>query len=93
MNEASTDAQIAYFSSPDRFDPMSSQHQLPDYAAACTVQLTWNSSARCAMSKPAVSTKRLLPGWARMVLILWGIAALLLLLLIVSATLFTLLAS
>ena len=37
-----------------------------------------NSSART-MSKPAVSEKRLLPGWARVVLLVWGIAMLLLL--------------
>ena len=31
------------------------------------------------MSKPPASEKRLLPGWARVVLLVWGIAMLLLL--------------
>ena len=31
------------------------------------------------MSKPPASEKRLLPGWARVILLVWGIAMLLLL--------------
>ena len=80
MNEASTEVVIAWINSPGAIAPTLTPSRLSDTAAGCTVH---PHSAHFrpvrTMSKPTARENRLLPGWARVVLMVWGIAMLLLL--------------
>ena len=80
MNEASTAVVIAWINSPGAFAPTLTPYdgcRISRPGAQCA--LAPPLPAMRTMSKPPPSEKRLLPGWVRVVLLVWGIAMLLLL--------------
>lgn len=78
MNAAITANVIAWINSPDSIGGTLSSRWLSDTAAGCTVHPhpALFRPVRT-MSKPNTRENRLLPGWARVVLMVWGIAGLL----------------
>ena len=89
MNAAITANVIAEISSPAPIGCTLSSRWLSDSAAGCTVhpQPALSLPMRT-MSKPNARENRLLPGWARVVLMVWGIAGLLWLLQLVALAVF-----